>query len=217
MSIVKHVEYFNPMKCREQVHVIGVGAIGSHIAEQLARLGIDHVHLWDFDTVEAHNIANQQYTHADISKPKVIACYDRCTQIKPNNTWVFHNAPWDNHPLYGHIFLAVDNIELRKRITLAQKFNNSVRTMLDFRMRLEDAQHFAADWKRPAEREIFLKTMDFTSAEAEENTPVSACNMALSIIPTVSTVVSAGVANWINHLNGKGLNRLIMVNPFMPD
>lgn len=59
MNLNKHREYFDPEKIREAkvpIHIIGVGAIGSHIAIQLAKLGIEEITVWDFDTVDDHNI-----------------------------------------------------------------------------------------------------------------------------------------------------------------
>lgn len=56
MNLNKHREYFDPEKIREAkvpIHIIGVGAIGSHIAIQLAKLGIEEITVWDFDTVDS--------------------------------------------------------------------------------------------------------------------------------------------------------------------
>ena len=45
MNVIKHLEYFDPMKVQEPVHIIGLGAIGSHIAELLVRLGVQNFEL----------------------------------------------------------------------------------------------------------------------------------------------------------------------------
>jgi len=57
-------------------------------------------------------------------------------------------------------------------------------------------------------------SMNFTDAETKVNNPVSACNTELSIMPTIACVISAGVANFINHIKGQPLAELVMVNPF---
>ena len=44
--------------------------MGSRIAELLARLGIRKINIWDMDTVEDKNVANQIYTHKHIGMNK---------------------------------------------------------------------------------------------------------------------------------------------------
>ena len=39
INIQKHMDFFDPTELEAQVHLIGCGAIGSHLAEQMARLG----------------------------------------------------------------------------------------------------------------------------------------------------------------------------------
>lgn len=39
--------------------------------------------LWDFDTVEAHNIVNQMFRQQDVGKPKVEALKDILMDINP--------------------------------------------------------------------------------------------------------------------------------------
>lgn len=60
--------------------IIGAGAIGSHVAECLAKIGIYTMHIWDPDTVEAHNLSNQGFYLPDIKLPKVQALKTRLEQ-----------------------------------------------------------------------------------------------------------------------------------------
>lgn len=59
------------------VSIVGVGSIGSHVAETLAKTGISTLVLYDHDTVEAHNLPNQGYYLPDIGKTKVQALKER--------------------------------------------------------------------------------------------------------------------------------------------
>ena len=62
MNLSKSLEYFDPINDLEgAIHIIGIGAMGSRVAELLVRLGIQRIHIWDFDTVEDKNITNQLY------------------------------------------------------------------------------------------------------------------------------------------------------------
>src|SRR5262245_4508807 len=55
------------------VTVIGVGAIGRQVALQLAAIGVEHLQLIDFDTVELTNTVTQGYFQDDIGLDKVEA------------------------------------------------------------------------------------------------------------------------------------------------
>ena len=77
MDLNKSREYFDPSHLEKQpCHIIGCGAIGSTVAENLARLGLENICLWDFDVVNPHNIANQMFLHTQIGMAKVNAVED---------------------------------------------------------------------------------------------------------------------------------------------
>ncbi|MBN1657109.1 MAG: ThiF family adenylyltransferase [Anaerolineae bacterium] len=64
--------------------VVGCGALGSHIAEHLARAGVGHLRLADRDFVEWHNLPRQAlYDEADAAQgvPKAVAAARRLGQI----------------------------------------------------------------------------------------------------------------------------------------
>lgn len=51
--------------------VCGVGALGSHVAESLARQGVTRIRLIDHDRVEEHNVGCQVYGLTDVGAKKV--------------------------------------------------------------------------------------------------------------------------------------------------
>lgn len=216
IDLSKSYEFFKPEQCSGRIHIIGCGAIGSHVAEQLVRYGLTNITLYDFDTVEPHNIANQLFTQEDIGKPKVVAVADYLAKINPDvaSSIRLVDKGYTGQRLSGYVFLCVDNIDLRREIAEACKGNTFVKGMFDFRMRLTDAQHYAAAWNDAKMIDAFLATMQFSHDEAKEATPVSACNMTLSVCSTVKTVVSYGVTNFINFLQGKPIRRMILVDAF---
>jgi hypothetical protein len=110
------------------------------------------------------------------------------------------------------VFLCVDNIELRREIATQNKDNPHIKAMFDFRTRLTDAQHYAADWSNISMADGFLRSMDFTHDEATAETPVSACNVALSVAPTVRMICALGVMNFINFAKGGPLKKFIQIN-----
>ena len=53
--------------------VCGLGGLGSHIAEALARAGIGKLILIDFDYVDVSNLHRQQYKATQVGKSKTEA------------------------------------------------------------------------------------------------------------------------------------------------
>lgn len=219
MDLSKSYEFFKPEQCGDRIHIIGCGAIGSHVAEQLVRYGLTKITLYDFDTVEPHNIANQLFTADDIGKTKVRALADYLVKINSEVASGLKLAEdgYTGQRLSGYVFLCVDNIDLRREIATACKGNAFVKGMFDFRMRLTDAQHYAADWRDMKSIDAFISSMAFSHEEAKKETPVSACNMTLSVCSTVKAVVSYGVTNFINFLKGDGIKKMILVDAFKFD
>ena len=124
MDRSKVMDFFDAAAVETQIHVIGCGAIGSHVCEELARLGFASVHIYDFDTVSPHNITNQMFVHFDIGAAKVEACATAMKAINPDIK--VHTHPEGlQHPYVcnGIIILCVDDIGLRKAITTANQYN----------------------------------------------------------------------------------------------
>lgn len=215
INITKHLEFFNPMELTKPVHVIGVGAIGSTVCEMLARLGVQEMHIYDFDEVEEHNIANQCYFNDQIGKSKLDSIEETMLRINSDITVVKHEKGWfEGVTVSGYVFLAVDSIDIRKRFVTENKYNMMIEAVYDIRMGLSDAQSFAADWSNQDDKENLLGTMDFTDEEAKEAMPVSACGTTLSVIPTIRVICSFAISNFINFVKGKPLKRMIIIDAF---
>lgn len=213
INIQKHMDFFDPTELEAQVHLIGCGAIGSHLAEQMARLGISNVHLWDFDTVSAHNIANQNFRDKDIGILKAHALEEIMKEINPEIEITIHDNGWkEGARLSGWIFLAVDNIDTRREIIQDNIDNPYIKGYCDIRMGLTDSQiYFVTNHKQI---DLLLGTMNFTHEEAKENVPVSACGMSLSVIPTIKFATAIAISNWINCLKETEFYNFIMTDAF---
>lgn len=216
MDLSKSYEYFQPEKDDARIHIVGCGSVGSTVAENLARSGVKNFTLWDFDTVEAHNIVNQMFLQKDINRPKVEALKDILLEINPDIEDSIELKPegWNGKLMSGYIFLCVDNIDLRRKIVEQHMDSPFVKAVFDFRTRLEDAQHYAADWSNFKMKKDLLNSMNFSHDEAKEETPVSACNVTLGVCPTVRIICAYGASNFMNFINGKPLKKLILADAF---
>ncbi len=107
--------------------IIGCGGIGSFAAEFLARSGVGHLVLIDFDAVELSNLTRQDFTIKDIKKPKVEALKERILKVIPSvNLTVFNkkfNASNADELLkdVDIVLSAVDSFAAKKEINLVCK------------------------------------------------------------------------------------------------
>ena len=116
MDLIKSYDFFQPEMCKGRVHIIGCGSVGSTVAENLARFGIEDMVLYDFDVVEEHNLVNQMFTKEDVGRLKTEALADYVHRINPDCNIKLVNEGWQGHRLAGYIFLCCDGIELRRAI-----------------------------------------------------------------------------------------------------
>jgi len=66
------------------VIVIGMGAVGSYSIEGIARAGVGHIRIVDFDTIKSSNINRQLYAlHSTLGEPKVEVAKKRILDINP--------------------------------------------------------------------------------------------------------------------------------------
>lgn len=217
MDLTKSQEFFNPTQVSERCHIIGCGSVGSTVAELLARLGLTKISLYDFDTVSAHNLANQMFFNSDIKRDKVDAVKDLVVAINPDaepNIEIHKEGYTSSTRLSGYVFLCVDNIDLRREIATKNKLNHSIKAMFDFRTTLKTMQCYAADWSNPKAIENFLKTMDFSHEEATASTPRTACGVELGVAPTIRVGTSFGIANFINFVLTKQIKTLMDIDIF---
>ena len=216
LNLAKSYDFFKPEDVTERIHIIGCGSVGSTVAELLVRFGLTKLTLYDFDTVEPKNLANQLFRQEHIGEPKVDALAHMLCEINPEIKTTIKVAyhGYVAQKLSGYVFLCIDNIDLRREIASGNKDNPYIKAMFDFRTRLTDAQHYATDWSDMKMVGDFINSMNFTHDEATAETPVSACNITLSVAPTIRIISSLGVANFINYAKGAGVKKFTQVDAF---
>lgn len=65
------------------VAIAGLGGLGSNVAYALARIGVGHLHLIDFDVVDITNLNRQQYFMEHIGMYKTDALKSQLLKINP--------------------------------------------------------------------------------------------------------------------------------------
>lgn len=77
-----------PLEMKEKlrsarVAIAGLGGLGSHIAVMLARSGVGHLFLVDYDVVDVTNLNRQMYLIPQLGKKKTEALLEILQQINP--------------------------------------------------------------------------------------------------------------------------------------
>ncbi len=91
-----------PILAGKHIALVGLGAIGSIVADVLTHSGIQYIGLWDGDIVEPGNICRSSYQLRDLGQSKVDAIKTKIQSINPfvNISEVIPHGYW----LYGANF-----------------------------------------------------------------------------------------------------------------
>ena len=117
------------------VHITGAGAVGSHTAEVLCKMGIRDMEVVDFDHIEAHNLPNQGFYIPDLGKPKVEALALRLNDGLGANV-VAVNTKIEEPPTFAQqiVISAVDSMAVREILWAGFLKSPEARYFVDGRM-----------------------------------------------------------------------------------
>lgn len=153
------------------VTIIGAGAIGSFVALQLAKMGMENLEVWDHDAVSVENMSCQFYRFKDIGKPKVEALGEIIhdftgVDVDENHCrWVPGNALATS----GIVVLAVDSMETRREIfnMMAENFY-FVTHVIDPRMGAEFAAMYVMQPQILKDQQSYQKTLHTDEESVQE-------------------------------------------------
>lgn len=208
MDLNKSLEFFDPSTVNKKIHIIGCGAIGSHVAELLTRLGLTNIHLWDDDIVNTHNLANQNFTFNQLYVQKALAVAENMKAINPECNVTVHTCRWEPKGMMsGYAFMCVDSVVPRQQMAQFAKMNNIV--IFDMRMGLTSGQYYVVPQDKLTDYEL---TLQFTDEEADKLTPKTACNYTLSVAYSIWALVSYCVADAVRFWSGETINMTTIVD-----
>lgn len=103
---------------KARVAVFGIGGVGGHVVEALARSGVGAIDLIDNDTVAISNLNRQIIaTHKTIGMPKTLAAKERILEINPNCKVTCHDmfylpetADQFDFTVYDYVVDAIDTV-----------------------------------------------------------------------------------------------------------
>lgn len=142
--------------------VIGAGAIGSNFVPMLCKMGAKDVTAIDHDTIEEHNLSNQNYPEYAINMSKVDALADVCrnfsgVEIKTVAEKFISKGITPEQVTamgrYDYVISCVDSLEVRKE--LWEFFKDKCDYFIDGRMALEVYRAYCVKTSNEAHRSFY--------------------------------------------------------------
>lgn len=118
----RHNQIFDPTAFPHSVSIIGCGGMGSRVAEGLARMGVgihrqSPLHLYDADSFEGHNIANQWIDSSGVGVNKAEQVAANMKALNPKCAVYPHNEMVvEQIAMRGVVFICVDSMSARRKI-----------------------------------------------------------------------------------------------------
>lgn len=203
---LRHLKFFSPEKFgNRRVDVIGAGATGSSIVLELAKLGVKNLHVWDFDNIEPHNLANQAYSCLDVGRPKVEALYDIVSRDAGLLIKIHNEKVTENTSITGEIvILQVDTMSARREIGSSLYYGRTG-CIIETRMGEESGYVYTFNPNSPKHISAWEKTL-----YADENTEDSACGSPTVVSATAKLVSGYAVWQFIKWANDEDFENEIL-------
>lgn len=152
----------------ELVMVGGAGGIGSWLTFFLAKAGFTPM-VFDFDTVEEHNLGGQLFRQKDIGLNKVIAVSEIVREFCGVDINISSSRIDEDSPTNHFMFSAFDNMEARKHLFAAWKRSHETCTVIpifiDGRLLMEQMQIFCVT---PDNMDEYEREHLFNDSEVED-------------------------------------------------
>lgn len=216
---IRHRDIIDPEKVSQVTAlIVGTGAIGSHVAKQLAHIEVGRLLLVDFDTVDIENLGVQGFEENDLGDLKADAVAEACSRIfgaldiepvteKFESSFMDDIKANDKHKAL--IISCVDSMKVRREIWDAYKAkfkDNENALFIDSRMAAETARVLAVRGTEEAEyyeRSVFADS---------DGLPMSCTSKATIYCANIAAgMVTAAFTKW---LRGMCPDRDVLFNIF---
>lgn len=137
VSFLRMSAFLDSTKLTMPVFIIGVGAIGSHVALTAAKMGFTNFVIFDDDKIEEYNLPNQAYDSSMVGLYKVDALQEVLTRFNPLITVTKYPRRFtadDAQMLSGYVISAVDSMIGRRMLLDAIELNPDVLLFLEARL-----------------------------------------------------------------------------------
>ena len=189
---------------KAKVTVIGCGAVGSFTAFTLAKMGVEHITIYDDDTVTEHNLPNQLFRIKDVGRQKVTALKEITQEF--HGIGVKTRGKYIDQPLGGIVVVTVDSMDARISIWERVKYNPNIDLFVDSRMGAEVGRIITIHPTDPSGVNAYEQTLH-SSREA-----LQARCTEKTIIYTVLGIASSICGKVKKHLAGQTFHKSITLD-----
>jgi hypothetical protein len=161
-----HQSGYLPRASDHHVTIVGVGSVGSKVADMLVRLGV-RVTVYDGDSVESHNVPSSLYGVGDIMRFKVDALRDKIHRETGVSIETYRKM-YEGESLRGTVVSCVDTIEARQAIWGKVHNNPFVDLLVDTRVTEEFFQLYVVRPTHSRDRSHYTLSLDIKPGEASE-------------------------------------------------
>lgn len=194
----KDLEWFNTVST-QTVGVVGAGGIGSWLTMLLARAGCNEIFIFDFDTLEEHNIGGQMYPVSTVGQTKLKALASIIKVFSGLNLSTYVEKYVPTSITNEIMFSAVDNMAARKVIferwvELYNHTQNKNMLFIDGRMLAENLQIYVVT---PDKIEEYKATL-FEDSEVEEQPCTAKATSHCGAL--IGALMVSAYTNWANNL-----------------
>ncbi len=195
----RQINILNPEEFKTRINIVGVGATGSWMSLALAKMGLNKLHLYDFDTVGVHNLPNQMFGLRDVEHNKA---HSMRNIIKMLTGFVVKSKDEKlegDTPLQGIVFMLTDTMKSRKDIYYkAIKNNPNIELLIETRMDLRGGRIYVID---PTNREQIKRYEE--TLYGDDEAEVSACGVSQTVLPTALGITSHAIWKLLDYINGE--------------
>ncbi|HVV39408.1 MAG TPA: ThiF family adenylyltransferase [Candidatus Paceibacterota bacterium] len=191
---------FYPDRLGHSVVLVGAGGIGSILLPLLVKCGPRRITIWDDDTVEPVNLAQQGFDAEDIGELKVRALAHRAGAINPDlEIRAVHERRFTQDDLLDGVVVAgVDSMKSRRAIFSAvRRQADRVPLFIDGRLSRKFNEYLVVYFIDPSSREeveLYESTF-FDDSEVEKVPRPEKLSAHTPIL--LAGFIGAGLARWI--------------------
>lgn len=146
VSFRRQLDIFDPRSFFQPCHVIGVGAVGSWVAQQLVRLGVPQLHVYDADHVQPHNVPTGAFFPETIGLLKTDALQQQLACFGDTTIIAHPEAVTESGRFAGVVFICVDSMDSRRLIWQhCLRLQTAVRLMIEIRIGPQTGHVYTVD------------------------------------------------------------------------
>ena len=140
----------------KEVTIIGAGGVGSALILSAAIMSFKKIHIWDFDTLEEHNLSTTMYPESYLGESKTTAAKELVRYFGCDTEIVEHDKFGYTDNVTACTMMAPDNMEIRKIVYMNWIRTPGRKVLVDGRMgalsmdiHTIDATHdnYLSNWK----------------------------------------------------------------------